>query len=101
MPPLLISDCRKSNRLPHYDYSSRGYYFVTVCIENMWFKQFGEVNNKEMLVKILKCLNILQAGRRNVEEQQSRKLNRKNKLTTHPVFSWEFYFRNCCGQIPI
>ena len=33
--------CRKSIRLKNYDYSSNGYYFVTICVQNRE-KLFGE-----------------------------------------------------------
>lgn len=38
---------RKPNRLPSYDYSSYGYYFLTICTENR-VKHFGEIINGEM-----------------------------------------------------
>ncbi len=34
--------CRKSVRLKDYDYSSNGYYFVTICVQNKE-KLFGEI----------------------------------------------------------
>ena len=34
--------CRKSIRLKDYDYSSNGYYFVTICVQNRE-KLFGEI----------------------------------------------------------
>ena len=34
--------CRKSIRLKDYDYSSNGYYFVTICVQNKE-KLFGEI----------------------------------------------------------
>ena len=34
--------CRKSIRLKNYDYSSNGYYFVTICVQNRE-KLFGEI----------------------------------------------------------
>ena len=34
--------CRKSIRLKNYDYSSNGYYFVTICTQNRE-KLFGEI----------------------------------------------------------
>ena len=33
---------RKSIRLPHYDYSQPGYYFITICTQNMRH-YFGEI----------------------------------------------------------
>ncbi len=40
---------RKPNRLPGYDYSQNGYYFITVCVHNhaQWF---GEIKNGEMIL---------------------------------------------------
>jgi len=38
---------RKPNRLPGYDYSLSGYYFVTVCVKNR-YELFGEVVGGEM-----------------------------------------------------
>ena len=43
MPPLLISDCRKRNRIPNYDYSINNYYFVTINTE---LNQAGKIVNK-------------------------------------------------------
>jgi len=43
---------RKSTRLPHYDYSSPGYYFVTVCTYNHQCI-FGEVINEKMILNKL------------------------------------------------
>jgi putative transposase len=37
----------KSARLPYYDYSSDGWYFVTICTKNM-VKYFGEVRDYVM-----------------------------------------------------
>lgn len=38
---------RKPNRLKYYDYSNRGYYFVTICVQDMKCI-FGEIVNKEV-----------------------------------------------------
>ncbi|MBU1122063.1 MAG: glucose-6-phosphate dehydrogenase [Candidatus Omnitrophica bacterium] len=46
---------RKQNRLNNYDYSSNGYYFVTICIYNREYI-FGEVVNDEMILS--QCGNI-------------------------------------------
>ena len=46
---VLFEQKRKSLRLPHYDYSQPGYYFVTICVQDM--KQlFGRIENNEMLL---------------------------------------------------
>jgi putative transposase len=38
---------RQSTRLPGYDYSQNGFYFVTICTwEKEWL--FGEIKNKQM-----------------------------------------------------
>lgn len=47
MPPILISDCRKSLRIPHYDYSQDGYYFVTINTDKGKYL-FGSVVNKQI-----------------------------------------------------
>ncbi len=39
---------RRSIRLPGYDYSRPGYYFVTVCIHDMTQKLFGDVVEGKM-----------------------------------------------------
>ena len=38
---------RKRNRLQNYDYSTPGYYFVTICTKGM-LEYFGRVQNNEM-----------------------------------------------------
>ncbi|MFA6096965.1 MAG: transposase [Candidatus Paceibacterota bacterium] len=43
---------RKSNRLPDYDYSQDGYYFVTICIKNKK-EYFGKVEDGKMILN--KC----------------------------------------------
>lgn len=40
----------ESTRLQYWDYSSPGYYFITICTKNRW-DYFGEINDKKM------CLN--------------------------------------------
>ncbi|KKQ55107.1 MAG: hypothetical protein US74_C0041G0016, partial [Parcubacteria group bacterium GW2011_GWA2_38_13] len=40
---------RKSLRLPEYDYSQAGYYFVTICTENKKCL-FGKVENGKMIL---------------------------------------------------
>ena len=40
---------RKSIRLPGFDYSQPGYYFVTVCIHDRTQRLFGDVVNAEMI----------------------------------------------------
>lgn len=43
---------RKRNRLKHFDYSSSGYYFVTICV-NKRECVFGEIENKKMILNEL------------------------------------------------
>jgi putative transposase len=38
---------RRSIRLPHYDYSKNGCYFITVCVNDRR-RLFGEIENREM-----------------------------------------------------
>lgn len=40
---------RKSYRLKNYDYSSNGYYFITICTKNM-IKHFGEIIDGKMIL---------------------------------------------------
>ncbi|MEK6733379.1 MAG: transposase [Candidatus Omnitrophota bacterium] len=40
---------RRSNRLPRYDYSQDGYYFVTVCTKDK-YEWFGRVKNDVMVL---------------------------------------------------
>ncbi|MCF7796112.1 transposase [Patescibacteria group bacterium] len=40
---------RKSYRLKNYDYSSNGYYFITICTKDM-IKHFGEIINEKMIL---------------------------------------------------
>jgi len=40
---------RKSNRLKNFDYSSKGWYFITICTENR-HKYFGNVQNQKMIL---------------------------------------------------
>ena len=40
---------RQSIRLPNYDYSKPGYYFVTICTKNK-VNYFGEINNKRVVL---------------------------------------------------
>lgn len=41
---------RRSMRLPAYDYSRPGYYFVTVCIHDRKRNFFGDINNFTMVL---------------------------------------------------
>jgi putative transposase len=41
---------RKRNRIHGYDYSENGYYFVTVCVDDMKINRFGEVKNGKMIL---------------------------------------------------
>ena len=57
------SDERKSTRLKGYDYSQNGYYYVTICIEDMEHK-FGFIENENMNLNkfgkiVQQCLNDL------------------------------------------
>ena len=40
---------RKPNRLKHYDYSTAGWYYVTICT-NDHINYFGKVENEKMLL---------------------------------------------------
>ncbi|MEO8399240.1 MAG: transposase, partial [Ignavibacteriaceae bacterium] len=40
---------RKKNRLPNYDYSFPGYYYITICTQNK-IHHFGNIKNEEMLL---------------------------------------------------
>lgn len=40
---------RKRNRLPEFDYSQTGYYFVTICTDSM-AHFFGSISNGEMIL---------------------------------------------------
>lgn len=40
---------RKNTRLPDYDYSGNGFYFITVCTKNRE-NLFGEIKNGEMIL---------------------------------------------------
>ncbi|EKE14018.1 MAG: hypothetical protein ACD_12C00713G0002 [uncultured bacterium] len=40
---------RKSNRLRNFDYSSSGYYFVTICVHNRQCV-FGNIQNQKMIL---------------------------------------------------
>lgn len=40
---------RRSIRLPHYDYSQVGYYFVTICINERLYL-FGNIENNTMIL---------------------------------------------------
>ncbi len=46
---------KKQFRLPHYDYSSDGFYFVTVCTKNRK-EFFGEIKNNIMGLNEIGCL---------------------------------------------
>lgn len=41
---------RKRNRIHGYDYSENGYYFVTICVDDMKINRFGEVKNGKMIL---------------------------------------------------
>lgn len=40
---------RNSNRIPQHDYSTQGYYFVTICVENRQ-QIFGTIDNNKMII---------------------------------------------------
>jgi len=46
---------RKRNRLHNYDYSTPGYYFVTICTKGM-LEYFGRVQNNEMELNNKGCI---------------------------------------------
>lgn len=41
-PPIRL---RKPNRMPRYDYSTRGCYFITICIKNKEINSFGKITD--------------------------------------------------------
>lgn len=43
---------RHSLRLPNYDYSKEGLYFVTLCVEN-WVNLFGDIYDGELKLNVL------------------------------------------------
>lgn len=43
---------RKSTRLKQFDYSSNGYYFITICTKNR-INHFGEIQNSKMILNPL------------------------------------------------
>jgi putative transposase len=47
MSPILCKDNRRSIRLPGYDYSSAGWYFITICVHGR-LSLFGNILNGEM-----------------------------------------------------
>ena len=60
---------RKPNRLKVYDYSLPGYYFITICTNNMQ-KLFGIVNEGKMILNkngILVYQNLIKIPRINKE----------------------------------
>ncbi len=62
---------RKPNRLPKYDYSQNGHYFVTMCAHGR-VEWFGEINNGEMKSNefgeiIQKCWNDLVNHYKNIK----------------------------------
>lgn len=38
---------RKKNRLQNYDYSTTGYYYITICTKN-FIEYFGKISNEKM-----------------------------------------------------
>ncbi|MDA3885064.1 MAG: hypothetical protein PF638_05660 [Candidatus Delongbacteria bacterium] len=63
------SDERKLTRLQGYDYSQNGYYFVTICIEDMEHR-FGYIENGKMILNKFgniaqQCLNDLPNNHKN------------------------------------
>ena len=42
---------RKSNRLKEYDYTTEGYYFITICVDDR-MKCLGEIREKVMVLNI-------------------------------------------------
>lgn len=43
---------RKSYRLKNYNYSSNGYYFITICLKNRT-NYFGKIKNEKMILNKL------------------------------------------------
>lgn len=41
---------RKRNRIKSWDYSENGYYFVTICLDNMNINRFGDVKDGKMIL---------------------------------------------------
>ena len=46
------SDGRKSRRLPSWDYTSPGWYFITICTKNHDL-QVGKINQEKMRLSLL------------------------------------------------
>ena len=46
---MILIRQRKPNRLKNFDYSSSGYYFVTICTKNK-NNYFGEIKNNKMIL---------------------------------------------------
>jgi len=65
---------RKPNRLKHYDYSTFGWYFVTICTQNH-FLHFGKIKKGKMFMSKLgnivkKCWNDIPTHFPNAELDQ-------------------------------
>lgn len=45
----MICRQRKANRLKNYNYSSAGYYYITICTKDKQ-EYFGEINNNQMIL---------------------------------------------------
>lgn len=48
---LMVIRHRKLNRLKNFDYSSSGYYFVTICTKNRRV-YFGNINNNKIILNL-------------------------------------------------
>jgi REP element-mobilizing transposase RayT len=62
---------RKRNRLPEYDYSNAGWYYVTICTQDH-VHQFGKVINEKMILNNIgkiadKCWKNIEALHKHVE----------------------------------
>jgi len=66
---------RKPNRLRGYDYSKNGYYFVTICTQNL-VEWFGKVENDQMALNeygriVSECWHDLPNHYRNIKLDES------------------------------
>ncbi len=66
---------RKPNRLREYDYSKNGYYFVTICTQNL-VEWFGKIENDQMVLNeygqvVLECWHDLPNHYRNIKLDES------------------------------
>ena len=62
---------RKPNRLKHYDYSSGGWYFITICTKDHK-NHFGEIKNGKMILNEIgeivdECWNKIETLHKSIE----------------------------------